>query len=203
MNRPTLAATTAASLLAAVSSASAQGPSLDINVDSGGSGIIPGSVLSITMAAGYDPADYAVAGIATDILASAPRDLSGAWSDPTLVAPMDGPGTFAGTPAGSGVGGILAGQLNFPPAGIYADDSNPIVFWEATFTVPADQPGGYAVDLTTMTSRFDVYVARDRSTSESRVDVLTEGRGRFLVVPAPASAAVLGIGFVLTTRRRR
>ena len=178
--------------------AAASAQSVDIAVSE--TTIGPGESTVVTLSAGYGAGDYAVAGIETNFISSVGSD---GWSDVALIAPMDGPGTSAGAPSGTGVDGILAGQLNFPPAGIYADDSNPIAFWTATYTAPADVPDAFTVDLSTDTARFDVYVARDSSASESRLGSLAEGAGAINVIPAPASLALLGLGGLAAARRRR
>ena len=189
----------AAALPLAAALAPAQTVGLDIDVDQ--PSLRPGESTIVRLTASFGTADYAVAGILTDMLADAPVDLSGAWSDLALVAPMDGPGTTAGARDGAGISGIIAGQLNFPPAMIFADPANPIAFWSATFTPPAD-PGPYTVDLTTQTSRFDVYPERGSARSESRLGVLVEGANAIFVVPAPASGCVLAIGLAAMRRRR-
>ncbi|MEO1279107.1 MAG: hypothetical protein AAFV77_09140 [Planctomycetota bacterium] len=170
-------------------------PSLIFEVDD--PVLLPGESTTVRLFAGFDPRDFAIAGVATSVFAS-----GGGWSDLTLIAPMDGPGTSTGAASGSGVDGILAGQLNFPATGgIYADDTNPIAFWQATYTadVVTDPT---IVDIRTETTRYDVYVERGSAQSESRLDELIEGAATIEVIPAPASAVVLA-GGVLVLRRRR
>ncbi|MEQ8316951.1 MAG: hypothetical protein RIE77_13845 [Phycisphaerales bacterium] len=160
----------------------------------------PGETTVVTLSASYGSGDYAIAGIATDLIASSGSD---GWSDLELVASMDGPGTTAGAPSATGIDGIIAGQLNIPIAGIYADGSNPIAFWRATYTSPAIVGSAFDLEVSTVTSRFDVYVSRGSATSESRLADLTEARGGIFVVPAPSGAAVLGAGLIAGFRRRR
>ena len=186
--------------LVAVAGIATAASAQSINIEVADGDLGPGESTLVTLSAGYGAGDYAIAGIATDFISSVGSD---GWSDVQLLAPMDGPGTSAGAPSGTGVDGIIAGQLNFPPAGIYADSTNPIAFWTATYTAPAVVDDPFTVDLSTDTSRFDVYVARDSSRSESRLGDLTEGAGAINVVPAPASLALLGLGGLAAARRRR
>jgi hypothetical protein len=159
----------------------------------------PGVPITISMSASYGAGDYAVAGLATSLIIN---ESQGSFTDLRLVSPMDGPGTAAGVLSAGSVDGILAGQLNFPTAGIFADPSNPIAFWEADFTLDAFPGGPVLLDVETRTTRFDVYLARDRATSESRLADLDEG-SLLIVIPAPAGAFVLAGGLAMAARRRR
>ncbi|MEQ8316950.1 MAG: PEP-CTERM sorting domain-containing protein [Phycisphaerales bacterium] len=184
----------------AVAGVAAAATAQSISIDVANPTLNPGESTTVTLSAGYGGGDYAIAGVGTDFISSVG---STGWSDVQLIAPMDGPGTSAGAPSGTGVDGIIAGQLNFPIAGIYADPTNPIAFWSATYTAPAVVADAFTVDLSTDTSRFDVYVSRDAALSESRLGDLREGQGAINVVPAPASLALLGLGGLAAARRRR
>lgn len=187
-----------------VGAASAQTVNVSIEVDE--PLLAPGSSTDVRLVADFDTFDYAVAGIDTNLLALAPADLSGVWSNIQLVPPMNGPGTVAGVPDGTGsILGILAGQLHFPAAGIFAFPQNPITIWSATFTAPDEGVGGggYWVDLSTSSERLWMYPDRETSRSESRIEALVEGQGRIFVVPAPSNAWLLALGLIGTCRRRR
>lgn len=190
-----------ASLALSAGSACAQTVNLSIDIEN--PIISRGSSTDITLKAEFSTGDYAVAGIMTELVGVvSDGTITGTLSDWRLLSPMDGPGTTAGTYDDDlSMAGIVAGQLNFPPAGIFADPSNPIAFWQATFTAHWD---GYGViDFTTRTSRLDMYPERTSARSESRLDVLVEGSGQIWIpVPAPASAAPL-LGLGLLARRRR
>ncbi len=189
-----------ASLVLSAGAACAQTVNLIIDVEE--PLILPGESTRVTLRAEFSTGDYALAGIATDLVVTdIVGDTEGRWSDWELVSPMDGPGTTAGGPTGEyDMTGILAGQLNFPPARIYADPSSPIAFWQATFT--AGVANGI-IDFATRTSRLDMYPTRGSSLSESRLDVVVEGSGFIAIaVPAPSSAAVL-LGLGLLARRHR
>ncbi|MEQ8845060.1 MAG: hypothetical protein RIB58_09420 [Phycisphaerales bacterium] len=165
--------------------------------------LAPGESTTVRLWAGFDSnVDFAVAGIATSLLAdSGGVDITDAWSDVGLVFPMNGPGTSSGLPVSGGYAGIIAGQLHDPFAPRFTDTSDPIAFWEATFTAPWDA-GAFEVDLSTQTNRFEVYLSPDSRRSESRMAGLTEGAATIFVVPAPASAAVLALGLAGVRRRR-
>ena len=184
----------------AVAGVAAAAAAQSINIDVANPTLNPGESTMVTLTAGFDAADYAMAGIATNFVASMGSD---GWSDLAVIAPMNGPGTSAGAASATGVDGIIAGQLNFPAAMIFADDTNPIAFWSATYTAPAVVDDPFTVDLSTRTTKFDVYLNRDSSLSESRLGSLSEGQGAINVVPAPASLALLGLGGLAAARRRR
>ncbi len=173
--------------------------SQSIQIDVADATLFPGESTTITLSASYGAGDYAIAGIATEVVDLLGR---GGFSDLQLIAPMAGPGTSAGMVVPSGVQGIIAGQLNFPPAMIYADPTNPIAFWSMTFTL-GDITSREILDLETRTTRFDVYTDRMSGRSESRLDDLVEGRGSIILLPAPGGAAVLGLGALAMGRRRR
>ena len=183
------------SVVGAAAGASAQ----SINIDIANPTLTPGESTLITLTASYSVGDYAVAGIATDLVVN---QIQGGLSDPQLIAPMDGPGTSAGTLGPGGITGIFAGQLNFPPAFIFADPSNPIAFFSMEYTWDGSLSGPVLLDIETRTSRFDVYVDRDSARSESRLADLVESRG-MIVIPAPSGAVLLGLGALLAGRRRR
>jgi len=193
---------TAALLVAGLTGiASAQTVGVTIDVDN--PVLAPGESTTVTLFASFDDADHALAGLGMDLLfdspIAAPRRH---WSGLEYLPPFDGPGPPPGSVTDTSIDLIIAGQLQFPPAMIYADPSNPIAFWRATFTAPLDAGRFYEVDLVTDVLRFDVYVAPDSSTSERRMDVLVEGEATIAVVPAPGTAAVLALGLAATRRRR-
>ncbi|UYV12751.1 MAG: hypothetical protein NCW75_00330 [Phycisphaera sp.] len=191
----TRAAATILAIAALPTAAAAQAIHFDID----GPGTLPGETVTITMSASYPSGDYAVAGIATSVQIN---EAQGTFDNLRLVAPMDGPGTVPGVLAAGGIDGIIAGQLNFPTAGIYADPTNPIAFWEVDFTVDDVPSGPVILDIESVTTKFDSYVSMDSSLSVSRLVGLQEGAAQ-IIIPAPAGAFALLAGFTLATRRRR
>lgn len=161
----------------------------------------PGESTVVTMFAGFEsgPFWYAMGGLETDLRTSVGSD---GWTDVTLLRPMVGPGTLPGTPSAAGFDEIIAGQLHFPGAEIFADPTNPIAFWQATYTAPSDPASPFDIELETITSRYTVYFYRDDSGSGSQLADLTEGAATIRVIPAPASALVLASGLAAPRRRR-
>lgn len=161
--------------------------------------LLPGQSTTIRLEARFDSTrDYCVAAIGTWLDSSAGAE---GLSDIRLVGALAGPGTSAGEPTERGVRGILAGQLN-GLGDIYGDPSNPIAFWEATYTAPVEVVEAFDVELETRTSRFDVYPYMYSARTESRLDGFEDDTATIRVVPAPASAAVL-LGVMIGGRRRR
>ena len=192
--------TTAAALLTIAAAAHAQTALNGVNIIVEDTTLAPGESTTIRMEAYFDRALYCMGGIATSLVSSTG---SVGLSDLRLLAPMDGPGTTAGALSGTGVDGIISGQLHgFIGAGIYGDPTNPMPFWEATYTAPPTTTDPLTIDFLTETTRFDVYLVRDSAQSESRLDVMEEGFARINIVPAPAGALVLA-GLVLPALRRR
>ena len=160
----------------------------------------PGQSTTVMLSAAWPSAEYAFAVIGTGIMMP---DGVGAWSDMELIPVMDGPGTSPGVATSQGVNDILGAQLNFGPGGFEPDFSNPIRFWRGTFTAPDIVATAYEFDLTTITSRFEVYIEPMSHESRSYLADVVEGRETIRVIPAPASLALLGLSGLVLGRRRR
>lgn len=193
-------AASAATVLAATNSAHAQMPG-EVLIEIDQPVLAPGESTTVRLLAGYDSAvDFAMGRLATDLLAdSGGVRIDAAWSDADLVPRMDFVGTTPGVPDAGGYAGIIAGQFHWWQDPGATDRSDPIAFWEATFTAPTDADA-FAVDLSTMTTSFIAYPHEWSSLTESRFDGLTEGSGTIFVVPTPASALVF-FGLLATRRR--
>lgn len=163
--------------------------------------LLPGESTSLTLWAAFPRSDHSLAGILTSVHSSTGAE---GLSDLRLIPTLDGPGTTAGMLTPAGVEGIIAGQLMFPVCGIGGcpPSINPVAFWEATYTAPLDA-SPMDIELSTLTTRFDVYPEVLVTRSESRLDGLIEGSATIRVVPAPAGMAVFGVGAMLVVRRRR
>ncbi|MEQ8317305.1 MAG: PEP-CTERM sorting domain-containing protein [Phycisphaerales bacterium] len=125
-------------------------------------------------------------------------DGTGDFSGPSSA--FTDPGQDDGTPSGGDVLDIVTGQLQFPSGGIFADTSDPILIWSATWSTTDFT--ARTVDLATETARYNLYLDDTGLSSEVTATVL-EGAGRIEVIPAPASLALLGLGGLAAARRRR
>ena len=137
---------------------------------------------------------YAFAAAEWNLLGDTTGDFSGpasAFSDA---------GQTDGTPMDGNVTGIVTGQLQFPPGSLFADRSDPILIWSATWSTTdfTDR----TVDLVTATARYSLYVD-DTGLSSDVTSTVIEAVGEIHVIPAPASLALLGLGGLAATRRRR
>ncbi|MFG0283973.1 MAG: hypothetical protein ACF8R7_06080, partial [Phycisphaerales bacterium JB039] len=110
---------------------------------------------------------------------------------------LHGPGATPVVMTGSVISGVISGQLHLAAVGIYADPSNPIEIWRATFTVTDFTPR--TISLTTETGQFALY-PRIPETPQPRDwhEALHEIR----VIPAPGALGVLGLGGACAVRRR-
>ena len=190
-------------VMATASAASGQSWEFDIS-----NPVLTSGSPTTTITASIDPGpgDFTVAAVNFSVHAT-----ETGWVDGTQVAipatrmpPVPGqqPGTL--NPAGDGFTGILIGQLGLGFG--FTPEPGRIDAWRADFTA-TDFTVERQVDVTTETTRFDVYLGSDPFpdpwSRESRVP--TEGRGSFTIIPAPASLALLGLGglAVVAGRRRR
>lgn len=172
----------------------------EVRIVSDQSELLPGESTVVSMYAAFPPTEFAFGAIFTDLLASTG---STGWSDLEVPRALRAPGWSEGTPTTMGIDGIIAGQVYFPVAGPEIDLSNPILFWQATYTAPLDVSAPFDIHLTTQTTRFLTYFSIDESGTRSHLDGLIEGQGTIRVVPAPAPFALLLMGGALVHRRRR
>ncbi|MEQ8845061.1 MAG: MYXO-CTERM sorting domain-containing protein [Phycisphaerales bacterium] len=192
--------TSTIAVLGLTAAAHAQSVGVTIEIDE--PVLAPGEFTTVRLVASFPDTDYALAGVAMSLRFDSPiADARRHWSDVASLPPFDGP-TTGPVVTDTAIEGLLAGQLNFPPAGIYADPTNPVAFYEATFTAPLDAGRFYEVDLFTDVMRFDAYIDRESAESQSRLDLLVEDAATITVIPAPASAAVLALGLLAVRRRR-
>lgn len=188
--------TTTAAVLALACTALAQ---YRIVIDIETPALLPGESTTVTLSAGYGGTDYAIAGVATNLVTSVGSE---GWSDAAVIVPMSGPGTTAGVASATGYDGIIAGQLQLPRHMYYADPTNPIPFWRATYTAPIDAAVPFDVDVSTRTTRYDAYPAMWSERAEPRLGELADGSATIRVIPAPASVLVLALGAACIRRRR-
>ncbi|MGD1915479.1 MAG: PEP-CTERM sorting domain-containing protein [Phycisphaerales bacterium] len=125
-------------------------------------------------------------------------DMTGDFSGPASA--FTDPGQDGGTPMDGNVMDIVTGQLQFPPGSLFADTSDPVLIWSATWST--SDFTARTVDLATDTTRYSLYVDDTGLSSDVTTTVL-EGAGAIEVIPAPASLALLGLGGLAATRRRR
>ncbi|MFG0286151.1 MAG: hypothetical protein ACF8R7_17175 [Phycisphaerales bacterium JB039] len=141
----------------------------------------------------FPATDYAFAGARLDLHAS--EEGWGEGSSP-LMGIVDPPPTIAGP----SVLDIVTGQLNFPPAGLYADPSNPIKAWRQKFEVTDFTPRDLSFHTETRVGA--IFPERESRAYEERP--WADASAVIRVVPAPG-AVTLGLTWALlaSPRRRR
>lgn len=162
--------------------------------------LLPTDTATVEIWAGFDDDLFAMAGGAFAVNTD---DVDGSWSDFDLDLGVDGElGTKKGTANGGNVEDIIAGQLHFPEANIFADESNPIKAWHGTFST-SNVVDFRLVALSTASTKFAVYI-NDAGSSQDFIDTLVEAAGTIQVgIPTPGTAALLGLGALAAGRRRR
>ena len=162
--------------------------------------LLPGQSTTVTLSATFPTTDIAIQSIRTDLRTSLGVD---GFSDWLVLDPLDGAGTTPGDPTDVGFESIIAGQLYFPPTGIPPDSRNPIPFWSATYTAPADTTHAFDLSLATLTQDLNVYTDLDPATIVSRLDGLVEGQATIHVIPAPAGLLIIAASPLVAVRRHR
>ena len=132
--------------------------------------------LRVSLWAEFSSDDYALHEVSLDIIGSA-----GDASFDMIELVLLGPGTSAGVVSGASVTGIVVGQLNFPPGGIFADPSNPIELWQGTLDTGYYSPPDFIV-LCTRTADFSVYPERSSMVAETRSSADVQRRFEHVVV---------------------
>lgn len=125
-------------------------------------------------------------------------DTSGDFSGP--MSAFTDPGQDDGTPMDGDVLDIITGQLQFPAGGLMADTSDPVMIWSGTWSTTDFT--ARTVDLATDTDRYSLYLD-DTGLSSDVTPTVIEGAGEIIVIPAPASLALVGLGGLVAMRRRR
>lgn len=156
----------------------------------------------VTVRAKFDSStDYAFAAGELDFIANELGIAGTNWTNNVLISPFDGTGTSPGTLEADGASDIILGQLHFPTAGIYADTSNPIDVWQIEYTATDFTPR--VIDLSTLTSRFDVYIDSTGLSRSVAIGSLMEGTGEIRIIPAPGALALGAVAGLVAVRRRR
>lgn len=156
---------------------------------------------TVTVSASFDnTADFAFAAGEFDFLFS--EGTPGVnWINNTLLAPVNLDPVPVGVAGMGQLSDVRPGQLHFPAATINADNANPIDVWQVTY-VATDFSSERAINLSTLTNRFDVYLSNATATSETRATVV-EGTASFTVTPEPASFVTLAVGGLMLAGRVR
>jgi MYXO-CTERM domain-containing protein len=124
----------------------------------------------------------------------------GVFSGETNV--LNGPGSSAGVAAGNTVTGGANGQLHLPALGFIGSQDNPILMASYTWTTGDFTARNVAVDSSN-TNNFIVADFVTGATTNLFPGEFRDGAGSIVVTPAPSALALLGLGGLVATRRRR
>ena len=136
-----------------------------------------GESCTVTMWASFPTVYFAMCCVETDFLSSV--GASG-WGDLKLLR-LQGPSSTAGAPSPDGIAGIVANQLSWPFPG-FTDTTNPIDFWQATYTAPSVVARSFDVVCSTETSLFHIYLEFGSDETESLLASLVEGKAVIAVL---------------------
>ena len=152
---------------------------------------------TVTLWGAFDPKLYALHRTTTDVIA---RPDPGSFHDPFML--IDYPWCRAGqlAPDGDRVSDIFALQLQFI-GGFFADTSNPIAIWTATWSTTDFTPREVA--LWTESSEYWVFVNGAGEAHNFYGVDFAEGLGAITVVPAPNGALAFAAAVGLAARRHR
>jgi hypothetical protein len=185
--------------------ASAQTPSFQYSIQAPAQ-LAPGASGTVTVLVGFTPGvGGAVTGGAVLGLSSGAFGItgnSGSWSANVGIAPYNflaGVATNPGTPAGSNVNGVIWGNGFGPPLGTVST-VNPTPVWSATFTAGATNA---VINVVPSGAHGVWYMPTGGTISSELTSTAVQGASATILVPAPASLALLGLGGLVAARRRR
>ena len=147
---------------------------------------------TIRLTAQMPPETYALATTQCDLFAD-----DGEWSSLRYLTIWS---NRLGNINGSTVTDIFFFQFNLDPWPVPTIPNNPIALWEGVWSTTDFRPR--SVDVVTSTSIFDIFLVPNVPQRESRLHVLTEGRGSIVIVPSPATATMLVFAAMMVRRRR-
>ena len=197
----------ALSALAGLASvASAQTPSFVYSLSSSaGTNLTAGQTTTITILCQFTPG---VGGIVNTPIGPRPVlglssgsfnvvGAAGGWGGLALQAPYNFIGTTVGGIAGGNVNGAIWGNGFGPPLGTVST-VNPTPLWTGTFTYP----GGNVLLQVNGVGNHGVWAGNPGEFSVESLSTAVQG-GSITLIPAPATLALLGLGGLVASRRRR
>lgn len=188
--------------------ASAQTPTFQYSINAPAN-LNPGQTATITVLCGFTPGVGGAIAVPVAPGAGTVLGLSsgtfgiagsgGSWGGNALTAPYNFIGTSAGTNAGGNVSGVIWGNGFGPPLGTVST-VNPTPLWSATFTMPASN---VTLQINPVGNHGVWAMPNGGSFSVEVLSTAAQGAQATILVPAPASLALLGLGGLVAARRRR